>query len=212
MVGYMLVNKERLIVTSHTDENMAITQLKWVVDDKNNAKLSWNWPFDSNVKLLVVFEFDEKYEKIPDIETLLKIEHPHEAVVRDLGADFSKPISEGRRKFVLYPGYFENNQVALYKPAYETDWMFKKTVVNTAIFYKPLAFGGFKQVSMRVSSSDSDILTKALSYTICKNGQVLGKYPLDNMVMSGKCHFFIPKDQTVNFSIDENYKHLIELQ
>ena len=210
----MLASSNKFVITENHDENMAITQFSWTVDDKNNAVLNWTWPVERNVKIAIILELDDFEKPLPTLENMLDGGYLYQVVTRDLASSFTVSIPEGQRKYLMYPGYFDDNrQVILYKPGYETDWMYRKAIIKPQVIYKNLPLSQYKKVTMKISAADKTVkLSEALAYTICRNGQVLGRYPIDNTIMSGNGHFYIQKDQTVGFLIDESYAHLLEVQ
>lgn len=209
-------NKYKL--KENNDESVALKEFSWKIDDKNNAVISWLWPNDRTIKLALVFEMglDETAEDFDDISKLLKDEYPHEVVVRDLASNFTANIEEGRRKYLVCPGFFDDSQtVVLYKPVYVTDWIYKKAVVTAHVSYKPIFLSKYQKVSLRILSTDATLMntiSKVLTYTINEHGRNIGEYPLDLNIMNGNGHFYIKKDQKINFMLDERYTHLLELQ
>lgn len=208
-------SKTKFVLAENNDEAMAFKQFEWHVDDKNNAVISWDWPTERTVKLALVFEQSDD-GNFPDISELLQDGHSHEIVVRDLASRISVSITEGKKKFLVCPGYFDDSRnVIVYKPVYETDWLYKKATINAQVFYKSLPLSNFHKVNMRITSTDMTLMpsiSNVLTYIISERGRKLGQYPLDPGVMSGNGHFYIKKDQTVSFKLDEGYAHLLELQ
>jgi len=193
---------------------MALGRFDWTLDDNNNAVINWDWPIERTVKLMLVFGLED--ETKPDINRLLKNEHPHEVITRDLAARFTVNISGERRRFLLCPAYFdENHSVTVYKPEYITEWFYKKTKVKAEAIYKPLPLSQFQKVTLRVASADvaqTPLVSQVLKYAIHEQGRVLGQYPLDTAVMAGVAHFYIKKDQAVKFILDDGYDHLLDIR
>ena len=205
----------RYVLGRHEDPAMELRQFDWELDDKNNAVISLEWPVERSVKLMLIFQCDDSTENL-GIGDLIKKEHPHEVVVRDLASRFTANIPEGRRKFLVCPAYFDDNKsVLIYEPVYVTDWLYKKTLVNTRIIAKALPLSQFQRISFRVTASDMTqmpLLTQVMKYTIHDRGKLVGQYPLDANIMSEGGHFYIKKDQAVRLQLDEDYSHLFEIQ
>ena len=200
--------------------NMALQYFRYELDNKNNVIINWTWPVNRMVKLMLVFEWGHDTKEIPKIEELLQNNHPHEIVFRDLKSDYITHISRGRHKFLICPGYFEDdNSVIIYKPSYLTDWLYRRTPLVAKAIYKPLPLGQFQRVNLKVATTEittdgnlPDIIANALSYSIWDNNkQLVGKYPLDMNVINGDYYFYIKKDQTVTFTLDKTYMHILTL-
>ena len=209
------MNSRKYKLDRNSDPSMELRQFGWQLDSKNNAVLTWEWPTERSVKLMLIFECGEDDEN-PNIRDLLKKEHPHEVVVRDLGAKFSVNIPEGRRKFLVCPAYFDDSKsVVVYEPVYVTDWLYKRTVITAKVQSKPLPLSQFQHMSFRITASDMTqlpLITQVMKYVIHEQGRLVGKYPLDATIMAGGGHFYIKKDQAVKFQLDEGYDHLLEIQ
>ncbi|MCL1842478.1 MAG: hypothetical protein FWF79_01565 [Defluviitaleaceae bacterium] len=200
-----------------TDEPaMKLRNFDWNSDAGNTATLTWDWPQNRIIKLMFVFEWKREDLDIPDIEILLRDGWPHEVVTRDLSSKFSANIAEGKKKFLICPAYFnEDKSISVLKPAHTTDWIFKKAAVTAKVMYKPFPLSQYQQVNLRVVSSDpsmNKMITEALSYAVYERGRRIAGYPVDAMIMSGACRFYIKKEQEVKFSLEDEYLHLLDLK
>ena len=117
---------------------------------------------------------------------------------------------------MICPAYFDENHVInLYKPVYTTDWLHRKTRISAKVAYEPLPLSQFKKVTLRVAVADASqlpLVTRVVRYAIYENERELGKYPMDDAVMAGEAHFYIKKDQSVKFVLDEGYDHLLDVR
>ena len=192
---------KKFSIVEDSSSNMALQYFHYDLDNRNNVAIKWAWPVNRIVKLMIVFEWRHDTEEIPDIEQLLKNNHPHEIVFRDLKAEYNTHISRGRHKFLICPAYFEdnNNSVVIYKPSYLTDWLYRRTPLVAKAVYKPLPLGQFQRVNLKVTTIETEaggklptIVANALSYHVWDNNkQLVGKYPLDMNVMNGDYYFYI---------------------
>ncbi|MCL1884463.1 MAG: hypothetical protein FWF81_12040 [Defluviitaleaceae bacterium] len=203
--------KADYIFLENNDDDMKLNRFEWSIDGKNNAVISWDWPRNRIVKLMFIFEWES--EKNPDTETLLREGYKHEVVTRDLSAKYTTSI-DGKRKFIAVPGYFnEDKGITVYKPAYVTDWLYKKISLVASATYKPLPLSQFQKATLRVTISDKTqlpLVCEVLKYAVYEQGRKIGEYPLDSLSMSGACGFYIKKEQQVKFIFDDNYSHLID--
>ncbi|MCL2839713.1 MAG: hypothetical protein FWE05_02985 [Defluviitaleaceae bacterium] len=202
------MKKYRLI--ENNDPHMALRQIDWK-QDNNTAIITWEWPSNKKVKLMLVFEIQDN----PTLTQEILTHQPHEVITRDLASQFTANISDEKRRFLLCPAYFtEDKFIEAYRPVYVTDWFYKKTKVTAQVIYKPLLFSQFQKVTVRVNSSDVSqvsLISHVLKYVIYENGRVLGKYPLDTHVMAGAAHFYIKKNHVVKFILDDGYTHLLDI-
>ncbi|MCL2216228.1 MAG: hypothetical protein FWB91_04315 [Defluviitaleaceae bacterium] len=205
----------KYVLVENKEPDMALGQFEWRLDDNNNAIITWEWPVDRMVRLMLVFELEDE-SKAPKITRMMLDEHPHEVITRDLGAKFTVNISGEKRRFLLCPAYFdENSSIAVYRPEYVTDWIFKKTKITTEAIYKALPLSQFQKVTLRVVSSDATqtpLVSRVLKYVIHERGRETGRYPLDATVMAGAAHFYIKKDQAVKFVLEDGYDHLLDIR
>ena len=205
---------KKYVLIKNNEPDMALGKFEWTLSDNNNVTVNWEWPVNRMVKLMLIFELDDETE--PDIARLIRKEHPHEVITRDLATRFTSNIPDERRRFLLCPAYFDENQsVAVYQPEYVTDWLYKKTKVTTEAIYKPLPLSQFQKVTLRVVSSDASqvpLVCRVLKYVIHEQERELGQYPLDAAVMAGSAYFYIKKDQAVKFVLDEGYSHLLDIR
>jgi len=215
------MSNQKFNLIEDSSPNMALQYFHYELDNRNNVVINWTWPVSRTVKLMIVFEWGHDTENLPDIKQLLQNNHPHEFVFRDLKAEYSTHISHGRHKFLICPGYFEDNDdsVIIYKPTYVTDWLYRRTPLVAKAIYKPLPLGQFQRVNLKVTTTEikkegklPTIVAEALSYSIWTHNQLIGKYPLDMNVINGDYYFYIKKDQTVTFTLDESYSHILALE
>jgi hypothetical protein len=196
-----------------TDPSMELRNFKATMDDKNNAVLSWEWPQNRNVKLMLIFHLHDG-EREPELEELLT--QNHQVVTRDLTAKYSAAITGGKLKFIAVPAFFnEDKGITVCKTMYVTDWLFKKVSITATVTEKPLPLSQFKQATLRVTASDPaqvPLICQILKYAIYEQGRKTGEYPIDPAVMSGACNLFIKKEQIVKYIFDENYSHLFNLR
>jgi len=207
---------KKYVLSDNDDPTMALKQFKWRLDDYNNVALDWDWPAERNIRLILLYELSGESDNEPDVGRLLQEGHHHEVMIRDLATSFSSNITEGRRRYLLCPGYFDDKQiVVVHKLSSKTDWLYKKTIVTTEVVEKPLSLSQFKHISLRVAVSDNaqmSLVSRALKYVIYEDGRALGEYPLDVPVMSGVAGFYVKKSQVIRFSLDENFAHLLILR
>jgi len=172
----------------------------------NNITLTWDWPTDRSIRLALVFACEEE----TDIAKLLDEKHPHDVIVRDLASQFTASIDKGRRKFVVCPAFFEDNQtIAVCTPGIITDWVYKKTKLSVQISYKPLQFSTYQKASFIIIPEDMemvDLITKALTYTNLGNS-----HPINSAIIASGGILYNYKGQQVTFSIHPDYAHLFEI-
>ncbi|MCL2199147.1 MAG: hypothetical protein FWB80_09515 [Defluviitaleaceae bacterium] len=206
-----MTNKYKLI--TDTDETMKLRRFEWTIDKKNNAVLSWDWPQNRTIKLMFIFEFET--EDAPQIEDLIAKSDRHEVVTRDLANSYTAPIISGKKKYIVVPAFFnEDKGITIVKPAYVTDWLFKKVALNASVSYKPIPLGNFQKATLRVTASDASqmpLVCQILKYAIYEQGRKVGEYPLDTLAMSGACSVIMEKNRIVKYILDENYSHLFNI-
>jgi hypothetical protein len=206
----MKKNKYDVIET----DGAALRNFKRDLDSKNNAILTWDWPQNRNMKLLFVFEWTDSEQDVPALETLIGDDFPHDVVTRELAAKYTKCVSD-KSKFILATAFFnEDKGITICKPVLETDWFFKKVSLTTKTERKPLPLSNYDKVTIRVISDDpsqADLVTQILRYAVFEQGQKIGEYPLDNLSCAGACGFYLKKEQSVKFILDENYHHLFNI-
>ena len=198
-----------------TDASMKLRKFEWILDSKNDIVLSWEWPQNRLIKLMFVFAWTDENAELPEISELFTGEYSHELITRELSSKMTKSFT-GKVKFVALPAYFNDNKgITICKTSYITDWIFKKIVLSSSVASHPVPLGQFQKINLRVTASDSSqmpLVQDILKYAICENGRVIGTYPLDSISMSGACGFYIKKEQTVKFILDENYSKLFDLR
>ncbi|MCL1863811.1 MAG: hypothetical protein FWF78_09625 [Defluviitaleaceae bacterium] len=204
--------KKHNFITS-SDDTMKLRRFEWTIDNKNNAILSWDWPKNRDLKLMLVFEYET--EDAPEIEELLaKSDRKHDVVTRDLANSYTKPITSGKKKHIIIPAFFnEDKGITIVKPAYVTEWLFKKVTINASVSYTPITLGQYHKATLRVTVSDESQIpvSQVLKYAIYEQGRKIGEYELDYMVMSGTCSIILEKDRIVKYILDKNYSHLFNL-
>lgn len=202
-------------IIENTDALTKLRKFEWTLDEKNNAILTWEWPQNRLVKLMFIFEWADDGVEVPDIEILLNNGHPHEVVTRDLATRFMASIT-GKCKYIAVPAYFNDERgITVCKPTYNTDWLFQKVTVTTAVEYKQLPLSHFQKATIRVNLDDSSqmpLVTQILKYAIFEQGYKIGEYPLDIMACSGVCGVYLKKEQTIKFVLDEAYSHLFNIR
>ena len=204
-------------LVENADPSMNIQNFRGEIDKKNNAAITWDWPTNRTVKLMLVYEWSDEKEDIPTIEQLLAIKHPLKIVTRDLPGPFTTGILSGRRKFLICPGYFDESKpatVSVYKPSYTTGWLYKRTAITAKVFYKAVPLGQYQRVSFKITVPDENlipVLCDALTYSICESKGILHEYPIDASCMDGTSQLYIRKDQSIIFNLDKNYNHMLEL-
>jgi len=205
---------KKYVLIENKEPDMALGQFGWQLDSNNNALITWEWPTNRMVKLMLIFELDDGNE--PKITRLVMEQHPHEVITRDLASKFTATVSGERKRFLLCPAYFdESKSITVYRPEYITDWFYKKTKITTQINYKPLPLSQFQKISFRVTSGDAaqmPLISKVLKYAIYEQGRELGRYPLDAPVMAGSAFLYIKKDQAVKFVLEDGYDHLFDIK
>jgi hypothetical protein len=191
------------VIIDLPDETHEVVNFRWESDTRNNLHLSWQWPHNPDVKLMLIFTCTD--EEIPDVAQLIASEHPYELVTRGLKNTYTAEV-RGKCRIVAVPGFFgESRKIMLYRPTLTTDWIFEKQHIRAEIIEKPLKMGKYKQVSLRITPL-SEELSQVLTYKIDTN-----EYPLDAATMSGRAFFYIEKEQTVRFVIDPAHAHLYEI-
>lgn len=202
----------KYLLHTHNEPNMAVRQFNWQEDGQHQALLQWSWPSETKVKLMLVFPLEEAEE--PDISNFLWWGHDHTVVSRALADRYVGPIVGERQRYMICPAYFnEENTVVVYKPVYVTDWIYKKNRVEAKANYKPLRMSRYKKVTLDVDlPADSPDPEKALRYGIYENNRLIGVYPLDNDIISGKYTIYVRKNQEVRFMVDDNQAHRFEVR
>ena len=85
-------------------------------------------------------------------------------------------------------------------------------IVSFSTSYSPLQLSRYQKASISIrADSDTEILSKALTYTICEDGRQIASYPIDAHLLEHGGHMYIPKNQTVEFVIHPDYEHFFQL-
>ena len=202
------------LITETKDKSMTLSNLLLQTDSQNNAVLTWEWPKDRQIRIMLLYKWERA--ETPDVEELIATNCPHDVITRDLASRFTTQIVGERCRFIAVLAHFNDDRTTtMLKPAFVTDWAYKKTFVTATAEYKPLSLSGFRHVTLRVTASDAaqmPLIAQALTYTICEPGKKELQYPLDTAVMSGVCGFFLKKEQSVAFALSKEYEHLLELK
>ncbi|MCL2372502.1 MAG: hypothetical protein FWC78_03770 [Defluviitaleaceae bacterium] len=191
---------------------MGLRNFSWRMHS-NQATLEWDWPIERDTRFALVFECEDEN---PDIAKLIEEKHPHEIVPRDLSSQFAAAITRDRCKFLLSPAYFdENNTVVVCHPTVQSDWIYKRAVVDARAVYKPVTLGQYKRVDLHVKVKDSsrlDHLITVLTYDVLENGGRVATYSFDEQSLAEPGHMYIKKEQTIRFTIREDARHLFDLK
>ena len=203
---------KKYTISSYASETMNLRALNWKVD-RNEVTLSWEWPIDREIRLVLIFKCSESD---PSIENLMQSNHPHEIVVRDLASTFTAIIPEERCKFLVCPANFnENRTIAICPNAITTDWVYKKAIVTTNVNYKTITLGQYQKTTLEISMNDTDqiqLLTKVLTYSVCEHDHIIASYPVDIGLITNGGHLYIKKNQTIKFTLQQDYMHLFDLR
>jgi len=195
------------ILNNDIDPLICLRHFSWELEN-NNVTLSWEWPIERTVRLVLVFECEEEN---PDVTKLIETAHPHEVVMRDLASHYTASIPEGRRKYLICPAYFIDNQnVSVCTSSFTTDWVYQKTEITAQVIYNPLPFSQYQKVTLSITPPA--IQQDAITYVIREHGRTIATYPLDSAIMASGGHLYIKKDQTVKFWLHPDYAHLIDMK
>ncbi|MCL2399671.1 MAG: hypothetical protein FWC91_08030 [Defluviitaleaceae bacterium] len=203
----------KYLLHTHNESAMAVQQFTWH-SLQDQAVLEWQWPPDKKVKLMLIFPLeDTECSGVPDIAQLLEW-NECTVVSRNLSSGFRGSIQGRCQRFLICPAYFnESNKVVVYKPAYTTDLIYKKSRVSARAFYKPLPLSRYTKVTLDIELPEGiQSPCKALQYGIYENNRLIGVYPLDKNVIAGKYTIYIRKKQQVKFMVEEAYAHQFEIE
>ena len=200
----------KYLLNTHKEQSMEVKELTWH-SQQDQAILEWKWPLDKKVKLMLVFPLENIDE--PDLAQFLEWDRECTVVSRNLANNFRGLIKGKRQKFMLCPAYFnEHNKVVVYNPVYFTDWLYKKNKINAKACYKPLLLSRYAKVTFDIEMADEITpCCKALKYGIYENNRLIGEYPLDKNVISGKYTIYIRKKLQVRFMVEEAYVNQFEI-
>ena len=191
--------------------DMCLQNFAWQ-SDSNNATLTWDWPIEREIRFVLIFNCKNEN---PDISKLLNDNHPHDVVMRDLASSFVTALSsDTRHRFLVCPAHFNDDKtISVCPPALVTDWIYKKFEVHAKAVHSTLHISRYHKVSLTIESScDTELLSKALSYTIYEDGISVANYPIDAHLIANGGHIFIPKNQTVEIVVHPDYEHLFQMK
>lgn len=195
----------------HTEADRQITNFAWYTDTDNNARITWTWPRNDNVKYMLAASTTDNP---PDpLKWLMQDPAQHTVVTRNLAAHYEIPIGSVPRRFIFAPAYLHGKDIAVYGPALCTDLLYAKIHAAVRITNTPLPFSPFKRVKFALSYSDANganLAAKALRYTLHEFNRLVGMFPLDDSLHAGG-YLHIRKTHTLRFTVEPEYAHLIAL-
>lgn len=189
---------------------MSLQNFIWQADSKN-ITLTWDWPIEREVRFALIFICENEN---PDVAKLLNDKHPHDVVMRDLASSYMATLSEKKCKLLICPAHFNDDKtISVCPPALTTDWIYKKFEVHVKIMYNQLQLSRYQKVSLSFeTSSDSELLSKALTYAIYEDEQLIASYPIDAQLLTTGGNIYLQKNQIVKFVLHPDYEHLIQLE
>ena len=202
--------EKNYVLQEYVNPDMDLLNFTWQVDT-SNATLTWDWPIEREIRFVLIFNCENED---PDIEKLINNKHPHEVVMRDLASSFVTPLSEERCKFLICPAHFNSDKtISICPPGLITDWVYKKFEICTKIVYSSLQLSRYQKVSLAIeSNSNTELLSKALTYSIQEEGQSIANYPIDTHFLTYGGHIYILKNQTIEFVLNPDYEHLFQFE
>ena len=197
---------KKYTLEENSSRDMALRNFEVTVQD-DDVSLTWDWPIDRHVRLILVFKY---LDDNPDIKTL--VNSSHEVVVRDLASHFTNKITEERCKYLLAPAYFdENRNIIVCDNTVTTNWIYKKQGIFPKVVYTSIPLGSYKKVVL--SGDYTQVPEDAIFYTIVSKdtNQRSYPYPLDHHLMQTGGHVYLQKNQYIEFHVDEHYMDTIEI-
>lgn len=205
-MNMVMTMSKNFILQNDVDNSMKLRQFDWQTEN-NYVTLSWEWPMDRSVRLALVFRCENEN---PNLEDLIQGNYHHDVIVRDLAANFTAELPEGRCKFLICPAYFDDNRnISVCMSSFVTDWIYRKTKVSVQVLYQSISFSQFQKATLSITPDH--IQPDTISYVIQEQGQTIASYPLDAAIIAGGGFVYISKHQSVKFVLHPNYAHLIDM-
>lgn len=204
-------------IKKHTEPEWTVKNFRWQTDTENNARITWQWPDNTDVKYMLAAAITEGPATAnitaDPLKWLMQNPQAHTVITRNLAAHYEIAIGDAPRRFIFAPAYLMKKDIAVYGPALITDLLYAKTHATVRIKNTQLPFSPYKKVTFTLTYSDTHgtaIGKDALHYTLHEFNRYIGTYPLDETLCAGG-YLHIKKTQHIRFEIIPEYAHLIAL-